>query len=256
MHRNHWQADAALAPSFDSLPASVLARRAPPGFRIRSRAPLPGKSLQETDELVRAAGGWREAEPRTRGIRRVEAFAWYVLPESAFDGPDRRVGGGRWQGVEQSLPWRARFGKVREREVDRLVATVAPFADRRPDIRAVALIGSWARRSARMDSDVDFVLLTDDPLAYIEHDGWASQLGADSVVRTKRWGVMTERRFTLPSGLEVDAGVVLPSWAQTNPLDAGAVRVVLNGLVPVYDPNDVLASLVAAVGESPSASSD
>jgi hypothetical protein len=88
MRRNHWQTDVAPAPSFDSLPASVLASRAPPGFRVRSRAPLPGKSLQETDELVRAAGGWREAERRERGIRRVEANAWYVLPESAFDGPE------------------------------------------------------------------------------------------------------------------------------------------------------------------------
>ncbi|HLB21472.1 MAG TPA: nucleotidyltransferase domain-containing protein [Solirubrobacteraceae bacterium] len=233
------------------MPASLLAKRAPPGFRVRSRAPLPGKGLQETDELVRAAGGWREAEGRTRGVRRVDAYAWYVLPESAFDQPDRRAGSGvKWQNVEQSPPWRARFGKVREREVDRLVATVAPFAHRRSDIRAVALIGSWARRSARMDSDVDLVLLTADPLAYIEHDGWAAELGADSALRTKRWGALTERRFALPSGLEVDAGLVLPSWAHTDPLDAGAVRVVLDGLVPVYDPDGVLASLLAAVGES------
>jgi uncharacterized protein len=255
MPRNHWQADAALAPSFDALPASLLTKRAPPGFRVRSRAALPGKSLQETDELVRAAGGWHEAEERTRGVRRVDAYAWYVLPESAFDRPDRRGRGGvKWQNVEQSPPWRARFGKVREREVDRLVATVAPFAHRRSDILAVALIGSWARRSARMDSDVDFVLLTDDPPAYIEHNGWASELGADSAVRTKRWGALTERRFALPSGLEVDAGVVLPSWASTDPLDAGVVRIVLDGLVAIYDPAGVLAALIVAVDESPAAS--
>jgi hypothetical protein len=32
------------------------------------------------------------------------------------------------------------------------------------------------------------------------------------------------------------------------------VRVALDGLVPVYDPDGVLAALIAAVGESPSAS--
>jgi hypothetical protein len=41
--------------------------------------------LQETDELVRAAGGWREGPRRDRNIQHVEAYDWYVLPESAFD---------------------------------------------------------------------------------------------------------------------------------------------------------------------------
>jgi hypothetical protein len=73
-------------PSFDVLPVSLLQRRAPPGFRVRSRVPLPGKTIQETDELVRAAGGWRESESRAEiSIRRVAAQDWYVLPESAFD---------------------------------------------------------------------------------------------------------------------------------------------------------------------------
>jgi hypothetical protein len=70
---------------FDALPSSLLAKRAPPGFRIRSRMPLPGKTLQETDELVRAAGGWREGPETDRSARRVMAYDWYVLPESAFE---------------------------------------------------------------------------------------------------------------------------------------------------------------------------
>jgi hypothetical protein len=77
----------ATAPSFDSLPSSLLAKQAPPGFCVRTRVPLPGKTLQETDELVIAAGGWREG-PGVRGepsIQHVAAYDWYVLPVSAFD---------------------------------------------------------------------------------------------------------------------------------------------------------------------------
>jgi hypothetical protein len=81
MHRSRTIDD-----GFDSLPSSLLAKQAPPGFRIRSRVPLPGKTLQETDELVRAAGGWREGiRSSERSRRRVEAYDWYVLPESAID---------------------------------------------------------------------------------------------------------------------------------------------------------------------------
>ena len=73
----------ATAHGFDSLPSSLLSKRAPPGFCVRSRVPLPGKTLQETDELVRAAGGWREG-PQDRSRQHVEAYDWYVLPDSAF----------------------------------------------------------------------------------------------------------------------------------------------------------------------------
>ena len=73
-------------PSFDSLPVSLLQRQAPGGFCVRARVPLPGKTIEETDELVRAAGGWREGESRKEiSIRHVPAYDWYVLPESAFD---------------------------------------------------------------------------------------------------------------------------------------------------------------------------
>lgn len=73
-----------LSADFDALPSSLLAKQAPPGFRVRSRVPLPGKTLQQTDELVRAAGGWREGPSRERSAQRVQAYDWYVLPESAF----------------------------------------------------------------------------------------------------------------------------------------------------------------------------
>jgi hypothetical protein len=84
MHAQNGPGDAA-KPAFDLLPVSMLQRRAPGGFRVCARVPLPGKTIQETDELVRAAGGWRESESRTEvSIRRVAAQDWYVLPESAF----------------------------------------------------------------------------------------------------------------------------------------------------------------------------
>jgi hypothetical protein len=33
------------AHGFDALPSSLLAKQAPSGFRVRSRVPLPGKTL-------------------------------------------------------------------------------------------------------------------------------------------------------------------------------------------------------------------
>jgi hypothetical protein len=58
--------------SFDSLSAAIQRGRPPTGYRMCRREPLPDMSLEETDELVSAVGGWRVDER-------------YVLPLSAFD---------------------------------------------------------------------------------------------------------------------------------------------------------------------------
>jgi len=136
----------------------------------------------------------------------------------------------------------------REREVARLIDSISAWARKREDLRAVALVGSWARGSPRMDSDVDVVLLTDDTTQYTDGEQWTHEFGALAiVVSTQDWGVLTERRFALPSGLEVDVGVVGPSWACTAPLDEGTVKVVSDGLVALHDPDGLLAAVVNAV---------
>jgi hypothetical protein len=97
-----------------------------------------------------------------------------------------------------------------------------------------------------MDSDMDVILLTDDPRAYIDSEAWTQGLGASAIVRTQQWGVLTERRLAMPTGLHLDVGVVLPSWADVDPLDPGTLRVVSDGIVPLYDPDHLLATLLTA----------
>jgi hypothetical protein len=113
-------------------------------------------------------------------------------------------------------------------------------------VHGLALVGSFARGAARPDSDVDLILLTDDPAAYVFDAGWATDLGAAKIVRTRSWGPLTERRLLLPSGLEVEVGVVLPLWASTDPVDAGTRRVVTDGMRILYDPDHRFAALAAA----------
>ena len=118
----------------------------------------------------------------------------------------------------------------RTNEVRTLLATLRSWAQGRPDIVAIGLAGSWARGDARMDSDVDVVLLTDDQVPYLEDDAWVYEMGGVGLVWTRMWGPVTERRFALPSGLEVELGVASPSWAVTDPVDEGTRRVVADGV--------------------------
>ncbi len=135
---------------------------------------------------------------------------------------------------------------VERTRIEQLLGVVTDWARQRPDIRGVALVGSWARDTARPDSDVDLVMLTTRPDHYTARADWAIPLGATQIVRTQPWGPLTERRLLLDGGLEVEVGVAQPTWAATNPVDAGTRRVVTDGMRILYDPDQRLAALANA----------
>jgi predicted nucleotidyltransferase len=140
--------------------------------------------------------------------------------------------------------------RQRAEEVEAVLGRLVRWAGRRDGVRALALIGSWAYGAPREDSDVDVVLLTEAPSDYIEREDWLSEVGAVRLVQTVDWGAITERRFALASGLEVELGVGSPSWASLDPLDAGTRRVASDGMRVLYDPDGLLAALVAACATS------
>ena len=133
-------------------------------------------------------------------------------------------------------------------EVRELLARVDAWAARRPDVVAVALVGSWARGRPRMGSDVDLVVLTTDKRTYLGEEIWMAELGGTRIIRTRDWGSLyTERRFVLPSGLEVEFGVAPPSWAATDPPDSSIrTEIADGGLRALYDPEGLLARLIEA----------
>jgi predicted nucleotidyltransferase len=136
----------------------------------------------------------------------------------------------------------------RDARVARLLERVAGWAAGEADVRAVALVGSHARGEARADSDVDLMILTEDPQGRLVDLGWvAAAIGeAAGPIRSADWGAIQERRFVLPDGCEVELGLGAPSWAAAEPVEPGTRRVVAGGLRPVFDPEGMLAALVAA----------
>ncbi|MEH0542273.1 nucleotidyltransferase domain-containing protein [Streptomyces sp. B21-105] len=124
-----------------------------------------------------------------------------------------------------------------------IIDRVTRWAAGHTDVVGLLLVGSFARSAARPDSDVDLVMLTRDIAQYAD-DSWADQLELGDLVRIQRWGVVTERRFVTPSGLEVEINIGSHDWATTNPVDPGTRRVVSDGAVPLHDPEGMLAHLV------------
>jgi hypothetical protein len=100
-----------------------------------------------------------------------------------------------------------------------------------------------------MSSDIDIVLLTNDPAIYTVATGWWDFLGQAELIATKQWGRITERRVALPSGLEIEFGIAPPSWASIDPPDSGTMGVIGDGLQIIHDPHGLLRALVGAADE-------
>jgi predicted nucleotidyltransferase len=55
-------------------------------------------------------------------------------------------------------------------KVNLILEEVAQWASRRTDIAAAALVGSWARGAARVDSDIDLMFLAANPASFRQHE--------------------------------------------------------------------------------------
>jgi aminoglycoside 6-adenylyltransferase len=96
---------------------------------------------------------------------------------------------------------------------DAFLAAVAAWGSRRSDVHFAVLVGSHARAEDPADewSDIDLVIIVDDPAAMMADPSWLDELGRPllSFVEPTAVGGFTERRVLFESGQDVDF-VLLP----------------------------------------------
>jgi predicted nucleotidyltransferase len=110
----------------------------------------------------------------------------------------------------------------------------AAWASSRDDILGVLLVGSYARGEASPDSDVDLVVLTTSPSYYLSSFSWVSSFGDYSSCSVEDWGEVQSVRVFFSSGLEVEAGIALPSWIG-HPIPPTTAAVLRSGCRVLFD---------------------
>jgi predicted nucleotidyltransferase len=83
------------------------------------------------------------------------------------------------------------------------------WASEQPDVQGIALVGSYARGAARDDSDIDFVILTDQPHQYLEDVAWIDRFGLVEKHQTEDYGKLTSLRVWYQNGMEVEYGITI-----------------------------------------------
>ena len=132
---------------------------------------------------------------------------------------------------------------INNEDVHAFLKAFVDWASVRSDVQAMALVGSYARDAAKEDSDIDLVILTDQPMTYLETTKWAESFGAIEKQQIEDYGRLTSLRVWYQNGREVEYGFTLPDWAAM-PLEAGTQRVIQDGMLVLFERGNLLSQHV------------
>jgi uncharacterized protein len=131
-----------------------------------------------------------------------------------------------------------------------ILSPVAAWARSRSDILGLALVGSWARGTARDDSDIDLLVLVSEPEKFRGDVHWLSEIDwTDREITAwhdAQYGSVWSRHIELWPNCDIELTFCGPSWAATNPIDPGTIKVVSGGCRIFVDKGPLLKNLMAA----------
>jgi predicted nucleotidyltransferase len=124
-------------------------------------------------------------------------------------------------------------------EIQPYLDDVLAWAAGQADIIAVALVGSYARNAAKDTSDIDLVLIVEDPQKYLSDTAWAGNFGEIAKQQLEDYGKVTSLRIWYANGREVEYGLSTRAWVEL-PLDKGTQQVIGDGLKVLFEREPVL----------------
>lgn len=130
------------------------------------------------------------------------------------------------------------------------IADIHPFLDQvhrwavdQADIQAIALVGSYARDKASASSDIDLVMLVQEPGIYLADTHWINRFGDPKKMQVEDYGKVTSLRVWYRQGSEMEFGITTPDWA-ASPLDDGTDRVIMDGIKVLYEREPVVSPVL------------
>ena len=128
---------------------------------------------------------------------------------------------------------------MKTEKVNQFLKYISQWASIQSDIQAIALVGSHASGTATETSDVDLVIIIDDPSQYLHNLLWTERFGTVHKQQVEKYGLVTSIRVWYDDGLEVEYGITNDVWA-AEPLDKGTQKVIADGMRILFERGAIL----------------
>ena len=140
-----------------------------------------------------------------------------------------------------------------QQDIDDIVATIARWGLDEPKIQAVWIYGSWARGTAKPDSDLDVILFCNAPQEWRNETSWALRPEWNGIgLRVSGWSDVGgfdsrwSRSIRFQTGAEIEFTVVDTDWATTAPYPEELLNDVSQSFHVVFDRDGRSRSLAIA----------
>jgi len=131
--------------------------------------------------------------------------------------------------------------------IDEFFKSFIDWANNDPNIDSILLVGSYARKQAKKNSDIDLVVLCIDPNLLIDNQKWIEKFGIVNSSQMEDWGAVQSFRTSYKDFKEVEFGITSTNWADI-PIDNGTREVIINGAKILLDKSELLKKLSAKCG--------
>lgn len=123
---------------------------------------------------------------------------------------------------------------AQEKWFTQFMRSITAWAKEERTIQCVLLVGSYARGTNHISSDIDLLLLTTAKPFFLQQLDFIHQFGKVSHYQIEEYGACTSIRVWYKDGQEVEYGLVTPSWLKL-PLDHGTWSVLQDGYQVILD---------------------
>lgn len=118
--------------------------------------------------------------------------------------------------------------------VEEFITTLKEFSINEIGIKSVIVVGSYARGKNTETSDLDLCIITNNKKQIIDNLEFIKKFGEFNQKQLEYYGACTSIRVWYKNGLEVEFGIVEPSWISL-PLDDGTRKVLSDGYKVIID---------------------
>lgn len=140
-------------------------------------------------------------------------------------------------------------------EVHAFLRVIALWVNARSDLNGLALAGSWSRGNARRGSDLDLLILADNPEKYAADQHWLYPIPLPAPFRIvsywgRAYGTVWSCHALLQPTAKLELTFAAVDWASSDPIDEETRQVISDGFEVLVDKGGCLQRIVEAVRNS------